>query len=399
MDEPEKSKQLTEVLDGLEKPEKLIAVLEALRKDPDFLYWPERRILAVRCFEIISSGHPLPAADLALHLAHDPKWEVRKDVADNLLLLPEEYFLQAAAALNSDTNSFVINSLSRAMDKRRQGRKKEINRKKKLSIVQGDYLELERTHGKAVARKAMRMAEQYYNTLVGSVVHDMRNILSPIKSGIFSLSQSLYEGDFSAIHAVNKFKKLMDMTAFMEKLLDDMKTYSEPLSSKRQPERLSTIVKKAHEMAVETLKASLRFPGEVTFSISIPEKMILEVSQLQIITAFVNIIKNAYESYAKGPGIFKPGEIRISAVETGDGHVEITVADNGAGLSASELEKVLQFVPGGTSKGRHGTGYGLPIAKRMIEWHNGSISITSGESSGTTVLISLPIESEGENVK
>jgi len=56
------------------------------------------------------------------------------------------------------------------------------------------------------------------------------------------------------------------------------------------------------------------------------------------------------------------------------------------------LAEVRRFVPGGTSKKTHGTGFGLPIAKRKIEDHGGSLAIESKEDAGTTIVITLPIE-------
>jgi signal transduction histidine kinase len=379
----------------LEKKESVFEILASMRKDAEFISWTERRLLAKKCFELISSGYieePLP--ELAVQLARDPKWEVRKDVADNLLLLPEDEFLRAASILQSDTNAFVQKSLKRAMDRRRQGRKSGGGTKQRTSQYLPLYAEIEKSCGAAAARKSTRIFEQFYNTLIGSSVHDMRNVLSPIKSEIFSLRHALAREDFSVADFERKLKKLSDMTLFMEQMLDDMKTYSEPLTAKKQTERLSRVIDKAHEMAIKALKAHSRFPGKVSFLNQTPDGVMLEIGHLQIIRAFSNIIKNAYDSYEKAPGVFSPGSINVSAEETGSGDIEITIADDGGGLSEAELEKVRQFMPGGTSKGGYGTGFGLPIAKRMIEWHNGAISINSKENAGSTVLVTLPLEGD-----
>ena len=64
------------------------------------------------------------------------------------------------------------------------------------------------------------------------------------------------------------------------------------------------------------------------------------------------------------------------------------------GLSAEELDEVRRFVPGGTSKKTYGTGFGLPTAKRKLEAHGGALAIESEVDKGTTVTVTLPIESE-----
>jgi nitrogen-specific signal transduction histidine kinase len=66
--------------------------------------------------------------------------------------------------------------------------------------------------------------------------------------------------------------------------------------------------------------------------------------------------------------------------------VLVTVADNGPGIPIEFRDKV--FSPFCTSKPR-GMGLGLPIAKRTVIDHNGSIDIDTAPE-GTQVVISLP---------
>ncbi|QNN24035.1 HAMP domain-containing histidine kinase [Planctomycetales bacterium ZRK34] len=87
--------------------------------------------------------------------------------------------------------------------------------------------------------------------------------------------------------------------------------------------------------------------------------------------------------------------MRLIARPVDGERIEVVVTDNGMGLSAEELDEVRRFEPGGTSKKTHGTGFGLPIAKRKIEDHGGSLAIDSEEDKGTTVTITLPVEAGG----
>lgn len=67
--------------------------------------------------------------------------------------------------------------------------------------------------------------------------------------------------------------------------------------------------------------------------------------------------------------------------------VEIVIADTGIGISEADQPKV--FDPFFTTKSR-GTGLGLAIVRKIIDYHEGSIDITSQLGAGTTVTISLP---------
>ena len=68
--------------------------------------------------------------------------------------------------------------------------------------------------------------------------------------------------------------------------------------------------------------------------------------------------------------------------------VQIECADTGRGIPAEAMQKL--FDPFYTSKS-HGTGLGLPIAKRVIEEHHGTIEIRSEPGIGTVVIIQLPL--------
>lgn len=97
--------------------------------------------------------------------------------------------------------------------------------------------------------------------------------------------------------------------------------------------------------------------------------------------AIINLLKNAAESTDTGT----PIELRIIVDEQ---NLYISVKDQGCGIKQEHLAHI--FEPFHTTKS-YGTGLGLPIVKKIIECHNGTISIDSEEGAGTTFLIRLPL--------
>ena len=97
--------------------------------------------------------------------------------------------------------------------------------------------------------------------------------------------------------------------------------------------------------------------------------------------AVVNLLKNAAESSPCGSSIL----LRITSIEN---HLQIQVKDEGCGINSECLSKI--FTPFHTTKS-YGSGLGLPIVKRIIDSHGGSISIHSKEGAGTLVTILLPL--------
>jgi signal transduction histidine kinase len=81
------------------------------------------------------------------------------------------------------------------------------------------------------------------------------------------------------------------------------------------------------------------------------------------------------------------GRIRV-AIGTVDAACQIAFIDSGPGIPAEIREKI--FTPFFTTK-RGGSGLGLPTAKRLIEAHDGQITIDCPPAGGTAVVIRLPI--------
>ena len=79
-----------------------------------------------------------------------------------------------------------------------------------------------------------------------------------------------------------------------------------------------------------------------------------------------------------------------------DSQVEVTVRDNGKGLSREQLAGVFDpgfYVEGGQVRSRN---WGLFSSRQIVREHGGKIGIRSREGRGTTVTVSLPPEEESK---
>ncbi|MGQ9648540.1 MAG: ATP-binding protein [Phycisphaerae bacterium] len=250
-------------------------------------------------------------------------------------------------------------------------------------------------HGTIAAEKARQMAERLYDVLVGATVHDRRNILGPLKSGIAALLGHLGDNGMDPRLFEKNLTKMGHQAEMLERLMEDMRAYSQPTPADRRRERIMDVVMEAHGIVMDAFHATGRDPSLVRVGIDVPENLTAAMSRHQIVRAVSNVLKNAYEAFANDPQTFASGEVCLTARSVNGERVEVVVVDNGMGLSAEELEDVRRFVPGGTSKKTHGTGFGLPIAKRKIEDHGGLLAIDSEEDKGTTVTITLPVDAGG----
>ena len=97
--------------------------------------------------------------------------------------------------------------------------------------------------------------------------------------------------------------------------------------------------------------------------------------------ALDNLITNALDAMPKG------GRLRLSVLPQ-NGHLLVTVADNGTGISPDDLQRV--FTPFHTTK-RTGIGVGLPLARRSVERLGGSLRLESTLGAGTQAILTLPL--------
>ncbi len=110
----------------------------------------------------------------------------------------------------------------------------------------------------------------------------------------------------------------------------------------------------------------------------------------QLEQAFINLLFNALDAMGAD------GLLRVTtqicppdrAVGFASQALQITIKDNGIGIPAENLERL--FVPFFTTK-TNGTGLGLPITRRIIEEHRGTIAVSSQVHHGTQFTITLPL--------
>jgi hypothetical protein len=108
------------------------------------------------------------------------------------------------------------------------------------------------------------------------------------------------------------------------------------------------------------------------------------VDRFTMTQVFRNLLENALEA---GPD---PVEIDVQwspASLGGKPALLVTLRDNGPGLAPEQREKL--FEPFYTTK-THGTGLGLPIARRLVEANGGRIIVTDAPPPGVTIQITLP---------
>ncbi len=201
------------------------------------------------------------------------------------------------------------------------------------------------------------------------IVHDLKNPLIAI--GGFARRIQGGKGKTSISVQV-----ILDSVEQMQKTVTSVLDFSRQLQLDLREADIRDIVRQAVESC--RMKAEQR---EVILSVDLPSAPVYKnIDSFHLERALVNLITNAVEASGK--------DQRVSIVMvTGNARAAVKIADKGPGMDKKVLENI--FVPFYTKK-RDGTGLGMPIAKKIIEGHQGKILVNSKPGQGTEVVIELP---------
>lgn len=374
-------------------------VLTDLDADREAMSWPERRALAASLREQLAQPDcHATALGLVRLLADDPKWEVRKEIAGSLTLLPDDELLPLAARLTSDSNSFVRKAAERCLDRRKRGLSQPGPRRGVLAQILCDLEEVERKHGRRLANKVRQLVDQLYDSMAGTAVHELRGILTPLKSATNRLRERTRKRSHDNADLEPDLNVLSAGLEFLERFVDDVRAYSQSVPVERTPAQLGGVIAEAHRLVRVRLEASNHDLNRLDVSISVDPRITVCIARHGILAAVRNVLTNAYEAVLlRGSGA--DGRISLEAVVIEGVEARIAVCDNGIGICEEDLREVRAFIPGRTTKKGSGTGFGLPIAHRNITAHGGTISIESEEGIGTRVIMTLPVEGFSEGGK
>jgi signal transduction histidine kinase len=106
-------------------------------------------------------------------------------------------------------------------------------------------------------------------------------------------------------------------------------------------------------------------------------------STFELMRVFQNLFKNSLEAGAS--------VVSASFAANAD-RIEVTIADNGAGMNAERVKRALH---GGFSSKTSGTGLGLSICRHLAGTHGGTFALESMEGKGTTVRLTFPAAPRG----
>lgn len=254
-----------------------------------------------------------------------------------------------------------------------------LNRRVRGLIEDVDHtqVELEKSREKLLQSEKMALVGK----LAAEVAHSIRNPMTSIKLRLFSLERTLdltpnQSTDFDVIS-----KEMRHLDTIVRNFLE----FSRPPKLKMRKIDVSDVV----DVTLELLQSRLEHHNVKVERQRAEFLPPIEADPEQLKEVLVNLIVNACEAMGKGGHITIAEEDAVA--EKIGRAVLVRITDTGPGIPESIRHKVME--PFFSTK-EDGTGLGLAIAARIVEEHGGQLDLRSGESWGTTFIITLPVAKE-----
>ncbi|MFE8699701.1 sensor histidine kinase [Cytobacillus sp. FJAT-54145] len=256
--------------------------------------------------------------------------------------------------------------------------KTDTKRKDEIGALSASFEEM-----RVQLKKSVDMQLKYEENrklLLSNISHDLKTPITSIKGYVEGIQDGIANNPEKLERYISTiYKKANDMDA----MIDELFLFSK-LDLKRIPFHFErTDILQYVEECVEDVALDLKGKNlKVEFVHSLVQPVFVSVDREKLMRVFSNIISNSVKYMDKERGVIT---LSVMVQET---HVQITIKDNGSGISKESLPFIFDhFYRADQSRNSHkgGSGLGLAIARQIIEGHGGEIWANSHKNEGTEI--------------
>lgn len=263
------------------------------------------------------------------------------------------------------------------------------NRKFLVTTVMDISSRKKMEHSLRLAKDQADTANRAKSSFLANMSHELRTPLN----AIIGFSELMIGGTFGDVENVKYKEYLDDIHMSAEHLLEIINEVLD--MSKIEAGHLEIIEEKfAVQGVIESvirMMSSRVFASGIDIVANIDEDLPDVLADYRLIRQIlINLLTNAIK--------FSPADAKVNVLATlnEEGELLVSVQDCGIGMDAHKIKRALEpfgqinDVPERREPNHHGTGLGLPLAKTMVEIHEGKFNIVSVVDVGTTVSFTLP---------
>ncbi len=269
------------------------------------------------------------------------------------------------------TSDLLLMAVNQGLEKRRLSLEA-----KRLQAIEREAAELAR------AKEEMERLDRFKTAFTLTVAHELRAPITALQSFLLAMLKGYVPSDQQQEilqRAIERAQELLD-------LVDDLLNLAAAREELTPPKRKVLSLADALEKVVSLLQAQAEEKG-MTFTVEVRQRPLVEANPAQMGQLWTNLISNGVKYTPTG------GQVTV-ILEEKDGWAIGTVEDTGIGITPEDQAKIFEEfyrTPQAKEMEHRGTGLGLPLVKRIVEGHGGTIEVKSVLGRGSRFTFRLPV--------
>jgi signal transduction histidine kinase len=230
----------------------------------------------------------------------------------------------------------------------------------------------------------LKETDKLRRELVANVSHDLKSPLATIQGYIETLL--LKDDVLTGEERLRFLEIVLSSTKSLDRLVGELLMLSRLETKQLEPElETFSMTDLAQDVYMKFKPRAEK--GLVKLSARIPDNLCFVEADIALIERVMsNLLDNAVKNTPEG------GNVHVK-LECEEGRIRFTVTDTGRGISSDEIPHLFErFYIGGRRKptSEEGAGLGLAISQKIMELHEGSISVRSSLGEGSSFSFDLP---------
>jgi len=221
------------------------------------------------------------------------------------------------------------------------------------------------------------------NIFIGTIAHEMRNPLSPLKTAV-ELLRRAPQGDTRHMQMVNIIDR---QVGFLDRLVEDLIDLTRVEIGKLNITYETVVLQELLHESLHNCREAAQAKGIRIHEVMPPVPIEVEGDSRRLQQVMLNLINNAIKYTHSGGNIWLTATINQT-------HFLCYVKDDGQGISAALLPKIFDIFTQADDHQparRDGLGIGLALVREIVSLHKGNVEVRSeGEGRGSEFTVRIP---------
>ncbi len=317
--------------------------------------------------------------------------KTRNDVFGGLSRNIESFFMAVEENGNSDTEDlWLIASDGKRISVRLSASKVQIGKGEGLLVLANDT----RRRNEAESYARQLQSELHHvsrlsamGEMASAMAHELNQPLTAVMNYAQASRRLLAAEDASSnSQATEYLDKAVAQAARAGEIIRGLRSFVDKSDADMSFEDINGIIEEAIVLTIPSAVRE-RFRFETELADDIPETLVHKIKIQQVM---VNLVRNAVEALSAQ----SDGQLTVVTRKRNDRFIEVSVCDNGPGLTEKQQSEVFQSFM--TTK-QQGMGVGLSICRSIIDDHSGELWAENSECGGAIFYFTLPIVCKGSD--